>query len=356
MNFSMARSDKKTAFSGRELSIFCSQLALILRSGIPLHEGLDTMKTDGGGSERQSEIFGFLGEQLQSGMSMHSAFEAAGVFPDYMLGMVDIGEKSGRLDTVMVSLSDYYDRDDRLKQDIYSAVTYPLLLLGMIAAVIVVLVVRVLPIFQQVFADLGTQLSGPAEFFLNAGVNASRWAMIVIVALVVVVVALFLFAKFGGGSAKLSGLAEKLPIIGKLSHKISAGRFASALSLMLASGYDTRPALDLIEKILTNSEVKKRMAVMKTQIDGGETVGDAIRASNIFQGLYGRMIAVGYKTGSIDEVTREVADLYEEEVNISLGNLIAVLEPSLVVCFSVVIGIILISVMLPLIGIMSSMG
>jgi len=346
---------EKPAFTGRELSIFCSQLALILRSGIPIHDGLITMKEDGGGTARQTEIFGFLSDKLQSGSSMHGAFEAAGVFPDYMLGMVDIGERSGRLDTVMVSLSEYYDRDDRLRQDIYSAVTYPLLLLGMIGAVIVVLVVRVLPIFQQVFNDLGTTLSGPAEFFLNVGMGASRWAMGLILVLLVFVLGLLIYAKVGGG-AKITAVFNKLPIIGKVSDKIAAGRFAAALSLMLASGYDTRPALDLIDKIITNIAVKKRMAEMKAQIDAGAGVGDAIRESNIFHGLYGRMISVGYKTGTLDEVTREVADLYEEEVSVSLNNLISVLEPSLVVLFSMVIGIILVSVMLPLIGIMSSMG
>jgi len=351
----MARTDKKPPFSGRELSIFCSQLALMLRSGIQLHEGLETLREDGVDSARQAEVLDGLSKKLQTGMPLRQAFGEAGVFPEYMIGMIEVGERSGSLDVVMESLAEYYDRDDRLRQDIYAAVTYPLLLLGMIAAVIVVLVVRVLPIFQQVFADLGATMTGLPGFFLDVGMSASRWAMGLVVVLVVIVGLLLLYAKMGGGSSLLS-LAEKIPAIGSLSRKIAAGRFASALSLMLASGYDARPALDIISEIITNRDMRKRVDKLKADIDGGETIGNAIRNAEIFQGLYGRMIAVGYKTGSIDGVTKEVAGHYEEDVSVSLGNLIAVLEPTLVICFTVVIGVILVSVMLPLMGLMGSMG
>jgi type IV pilus assembly protein PilC len=351
----MAKTDKKPPFSGRELSIFCSQLALMLRSGIQLHEGLETLRDDGTDSARQAEVLTNLSKKLRTGMNLRDAFGEAGVFPQYMIGMIEVGERSGSLDVVMESLAEYYDRDDRLRQDIYSAVTYPLLLLGMIAAVIVVLVVRVLPIFQQVFNDLGATLTGPAGFFLDVGMNASRWAMGLVVVLVVIVGLLLLYAKMGGGS-KLLQLAEKIPAIGNLSRKIAAGRFASALSLMLSSGYDARPALDIIGELITNRDMKARLDKLKADIDSGETIGNAIRNAEIFQGLYGRMISVGYKTGSIDGVTKEVAEHYEEDVSVSLGNLIAVLEPTLVICFTVVIGVILVSVMLPLMGLMGSMG
>ncbi len=180
--------------------------------------------------------------------------------------------------------------------------------------------------------------------------------MYLIVFLAVLALGLVIYARFGRGAGKLSELGRKLPLLRGVSRKISTSRFISAISLMLASGYDTRAALDIIPNILTNEEIKQGVEKIKTEVDEGVSMADAIKNSGIFSGIYLKMLTIGFRTGSIDTVSKEISELYEEDVSISLNNFIGILEPTLVICLAVVIGIILLSVMLPLIGIMSSMA
>lgn len=356
-------SDKKAAgkpargvFHDRELSLLCSQFAMILRAGISLYDGMESMSEDMSEGDDKERILLGIKSKLQEGASLYEAFQSAGVFPDYMVNMVDIGERSGRLEDVMASLSVYYDREDRLKQEIRSAVIYPALLVFMMAAVILVLIIRVLPVFETVFKNLGVEMSGFSKGLMDFGIVISQYAIVIVAVLALLVVGLFLYSRLKKGSGLWSGLLTKLPGLRKLTEKISAGRFASALSLLLSSGYDTRAALDLIPNILTGSEMKEKAEKIKSLLDGGMTLSDAIKEVGIFPGLYARMISVGFKTGTLDEVMKELSGIYEEEINTSLNNFVAVLEPALVAALSIVIGVIIISVMLPLMGIMSSIG
>lgn len=343
---------REKAFSNRELSLFCSQLALVIRSGIPLRDGLESMNEDSAEGERWRRVLSSLSEAIEEGEALYKAFEETGVFPEYMVHMIEIGERAGKLEEVMSSLSGFYDREDRIKQEIRGAVTYPALLVCMMAAVILVLVVRVLPVFQKVFENLGVQMSSTAQALMNFGAIASQYSVVIAGVLAAVIIGFLIYARVRGDS----GFTGRLPGMKKISEKISAGRFASALSLMLSSGYDTRAALDLIPNILSGEEIKKKVAKVKFLVEGGVSLADAVKQAGIFPGLYSKMVAVGFKTGAIDEVMKELSDLYQEEIDTSLNNFVAVLEPALVAALSIVIGVIILSVMLPLMGIMSSIG
>lgn len=343
---------KEKAFTNRELSLFCSQLALVIRSGISLHDGLESMNEDSGGGEHWRRVLSSLSESIGEGEPLYKAFQETGVFPEYMVHMIEIGERAGKLEEVMTSLSGFYDREDKIKQEIRGAVIYPGLLVCMMAAVILVLVVRVLPVFQKVFENLGVQMSSTAQALMNFGIIASQYSMVIAGLLAALIIGLLVYARVRGDA----GYTATLPGMKKITEKISAGRFASALSLMLSSGYDTRAALDLIPNILTGKEIKKKVERVKFLVDGGVTLSDAVKQAGIFPGLYSKMVAVGFKTGAIDEVMKELSDLYQEEIDTSLNNFVAVLEPALVAALSIVIGVIILSVMLPLMGIMSSIG
>ncbi len=346
---------KKALLSEKEISVFCSQLALILKSGITLYDGVQTMHEDCDSKEEEA-LYAVLMEVLQDGGSFSDALKKGGVFPGYMIHMTTIGERSGRLENVMESLSAFYDREDRVRQSIRAAVVYPAILVCMMVAVLTVIVVRVLPAFEKVYENLGADLSPASNSIMRFGVTASRYAVFIALGLVVVVLILALCARTNRGKELFTGASGKIPVLRRLCDKIAAGRFASALSLLLSSGYDADQALEMIPSVLPNSLVKRKVMQLQEKVAAGSSLADAIRDSDVFPKLYSKILVVGFKTGSVDEVMGKISESYEEEIDNSLNNVVAVLEPALVAVLSIIIGFILISVMMPLIGIMSSIG
>lgn len=158
------------------------------------------------------------------------------------------------------------------------------------------------------------------------------------------------------GRARLSRIYEALPFIGDLSAKIGVARFASAMSLMLSSGLDIDQALHMSEELVNNQTMKAKIAGMKELVAQGASFADGLVEMKVFSGVYASMLSVGFKTGAVDTVMKKIAQRYEEEINQRISALISVLEPTLIAILSVIVGMILLSVMLPLMGIMSSIG
>ncbi len=350
----MAENDKQRKLLPDSLiAAFCAQLTLILRSGLTIRDGIAMMKENG--EETGLPLSGIL-ETVSAGGSLRQALELAGGFPAYMLGMVEIGERSGKLEEVLDSLSLYYDRESRLKDRIRGAILYPSMLLVMIALVIAVLVIKVMPVFAKVFSDLGTEMSSTAVAIMNIGQFIGKYAAIMIGILALAVAGLLIWSKTKAGARALSHFSTGFILTKKLSKKIASGRFASALSLLISSGYDTDGALKLMPAILDNPYVARKVEDLRTKISEGTSFSEAVLASGLFSSLYAGMLSVGFKTGAAAEVMKRIASAYEEETETALDNIVSMIEPALVALLSIVIGIILISVMLPLLGIMSSIG
>lgn len=345
----------KGVFSAEDVSMFCTQMALILRSAIPLEDGVAAIE-----EEIEDKAAKAVVDSVREAVSMNTPFyqalQESGAFPAYMVNMVEIGEKAGKLDDVLAALGQHYEREAALKKNIKRAVVYPLLLVLMMAVVISVLVIKVLPVFSQVFRDLGSEMSAFSTFVMNMGMGVGKYAFIIVLVLVALVLCAFLFARTKkGGAAAGKALAHFGPTR-KLSSKIASARFASVMSMMLSSGYSTDEALELVPKIIPSDVAVEKIEQCREKVAGGMSFAEAIREVNLFPGIYGRMVGVGAKTGSLDTVMQKLAALYEEEVDDSIDRAVAVIEPALVAVLSVIIGAILLSVMLPLMGIMSSIG
>lgn len=338
-----------------EVSLFCAQAAMILKSGIPLQEGIgaigDAMETAGG-----RETAGRIQLLLEKDGALAPALRHTGLFPSYMVNMVSIGEKAGRLDNVMEALSLYYEREDRLYRRIRSAVVYPLILILMMAAVIAVLLIRVLPIFSDVFADLGSDMTDTSGTILNIGMHIGQGALVVIVLLTLLLLLGLLLGKTRAGSRRLAHLAARFGPTRRLSNKIASARFASVMSMMLSSGYDTSDAMGMISDIITSPEILKKIQQCRKELDAGKPFARAVEATGIFTGIYSGMVSVGAKTGNLDSVMKHLAELYSTDVDESVNRAIALIEPVMAGALSIVIGAILLAVMLPLMGILSSIG
>ena len=343
------------ALSNTELTTFCSQFALILRSGISSLEGLSIMQEDSPKEEGQELLSGMIRTIEETG-SLYEALTASEVFPPYLCSMVEIGEQSGRLDDVMASLSEHYRREDEMAKNIKSAVSYPLVMLGMMIVVIFVLIVKVLPVFNEVFQQLGTGLGGISGTILSLGNTVSRYAL-VFVLVAAVIAGLFLYFAFTAkGRRQIRVFARSFLPTRKLMEKIACSRFASGMYLSLSSGLDTDQSLEMVSRLVDHPVIQEKIRNIQALILEGTSFADAVSQTNMFSGIYARMVSIGYKTGAMDDVMKQISAQYDEEIDSRMSDLVAKLEPTLVAILSIIVGLILLSVMLPLMGIMSNIG
>lgn len=339
--------------SAEETTAFCAQTAMILKAGIPLAEGLSIMRQDTSPGDGR-EIMDVLAKAADDGAPLHEALEAAGCFPSHVVEMARIGSESGRLDEVMDYLAQYYERENSVAKSVRSAVTYPLVMIGMMLLVIGVLIIRVMPIFRQVLTQLGGEMAPFAQGVMELGAAAGNYSAVIVAVIAAAALLLWASTKSQGGRERLARFRASFFATRGLSEQISSGRFASAMALMLSSGLDTDRAVELSLGLIDNPRVRAKIEEVRSLMAGGSPFSKALEDTGVFSRVYSRMLSVGFKTGSMDAVMRRLADRYQEETDTKITGLVAMIEPSLVAVFSVIVGMLLISVMLPLMGIMSS--
>lgn len=344
----------KNVLPADEIASFCGQISLILQAGIPLYDGMETL-VESVEDKKTKDIFRKLADDVIETGKLYEAVKNAGFFPSYMVNMINIGEESGKLDEVLRSLSIYYEREAKIKKSIKAAVTYPILLVIMMASVIALLVTKVLPIFEKVFKNMGTDISKMGKSVMNAGLAVGNVAFI-ITGIVLLVITVVYVASLLGYSEKIKRISFKMPVLKNLSRKISSGRFASVLSMMISSGYSLEKALELAPGIVTDVAAREKIEKCSELLKEGKSFPEALEEIKMFDGMQNRMISVGFKAGQLDAVMEKMTQVYEDEVNTSIERLLSYIEPTLVAILSVIIGGILVSVMLPLTSIMSSIG
>ncbi|MDD3204634.1 MAG: type II secretion system F family protein [Lachnospiraceae bacterium] len=341
--------------SNTEISSFCEQIALILNAGITPVEGMGILVSDTKNAEGRI-IIQSIWNVCKAGESFYTAVKSSGVFPDYVLHMISIGEESGRLDEVMASLARYYEREENIHSSIKSALSYPLIMILMMFLVILVLLTKVLPIFNQVFIQLGTEMNSISKTFMSVGNAISRSSIGLLIFVAFCFILYLFFTKSIKGHSIYMKYALKFPLVKDFYENMASGRFASGMALTLSSGLDTFSSLDLVAELVDNPVMKNKITKCKTLIQSGANFAEALAAANIFSILYSRMIAVGFRTGNVDIIMDKIAKNYEKETDTKIYNIISVLEPTLVIVLSLIVGLILLSVILPLMGIMASIG
>lgn len=339
--------------SSGEVAAFCEQMAYMVGAGISMQEGLMIVEEDLK-NETGAQIVQELLDAVEEGQTLGMALKQSARFPDYMVHMVEIGEASGRLEQVLKSLCAYYERQESISRSIKSAVTFPLIMIAMMIAVILVVIIKVLPVFENVFRQLGGELSGFVQGLMQFGSVVSNYAVVIIVVIAAIIAVIFILRATKGGKLFLASIYEG--IFRRTATAVASGRFASAMALMLSSGMDVDAALEMAMELNENPGTRKKILAMQGMMNEGMGFSDAIVKAEMFSGLYGKMITVGFKTGTLDSVMQRIAARYEEEADRRMSAIVSALEPTLVAVLSLIVGMILISVMLPLMGVMSAIG
>ncbi|NLO49380.1 MAG: type II secretion system F family protein [Clostridiales bacterium] len=338
------------------LSAFCGELSLIIKAGITVYDGLLMLRDDETDKQSQ-EVLGRLAEAIAEGRPFSAALHEARIFPDYLLDMILLAEKTGRLEDTLIALSIHYARQDRLKKSIRAAVFYPALLLVIMLIVIGVLVIRVLPIFGDTYNQMGVQMLPFARGLMNFGQTLSDASGIIGIVLSVLVVFIGLIVLIPSVRVAVYGFLKQNFGGRGVFESIRCARFASAMSMAKSSGMNTEEAMELAELFYrgtkaTDRKLRKCTALLRE----GKKISEAFGEAGIFEGREIRALAIGDKTGNLPFVLGDVADRCEETAENELDSLVGRIEPSLVIITSVLVGLILLSVMLPLAGIMSSLG
>ena len=334
------------------LSVFCSQLALMLRSGIGWEEAVDILAGDAQ-SAPVKDLLTRLHASLLQGAPLSRALEDCGTFPGYMVRMVEIGQAAGRLDQVLSALSDYYRREADTAASIRRAVLYPAVMAILVALVFLVLVTRVLPVFQQVFNQLGVSLSPVAQGLLRAG-EAGKYVGAALVALLAVGAAALLLSRRQAKTAR--SLESRLLRRGAAGLAVDRSRFSSAMALMLSSGLPLDESMDRTVRLLEGAPLAPRLSACRTQMEDGVNFSKAVAACGILDGLQAGLLGAGFRAGVPEQAMEELAARCQAEADDALGRLLSKLEFSLVILLCAAVGLVLLSVMLPLLGVLAAIG
>lgn len=346
---------KQDSLSNAELAAFCRQTALIYKAGLTPAAGMGILIHDTL-SEEGKNLLTEIGLQCQKGEKLHTALQTTGVFPDYVINLIALGEESGETETVLTSLAEYYEREDEVSEGIRTAITYPLIMIAMMFLIIIVLVVKVLPIFKQVFVQLGSDMSPFAEKMMGMGNVLSRYAVVFTVILVLLMITFIILFKVPKFKEKATDILSRMPVARDFYNNVAISRFASAMYLGISTGMDIFKNLDMAESIVENKAMEEKVRILRTELESRATLSEGLAKADIFSNLYTKMIDIGEQAGSRDQIMKQIAEHYDEATAKQLRRILSVIEPSLVIILSLIVGIILLSVLLPLMGIMSSIG
>ncbi len=346
---------RNKTLSNDELSFFALELSLLLHTGVSTGDALLLLQDEAEGDLKK--LFSDMALSADSGMLLSSIMEETGRFPSYMAGLTAVGESSGRLEEALAALARYYDARDQLNRQVRSALLYPALLLIMMLAVIVVLLVRVLPVFQDVYASLGGELTGVAGGLLRLGQALDAALPWLGAVLAVILAAGIACSRVPGFRERALSYWRRIGGDKGVSRMIHDARFAQAMAMSLASGLPLEKALELSASLMADIPgAAARYRDCAKRLEEGEGLAEAMMAAEALPDSSCRLLALGIKSGNGDTVMAELAQRLSRRGEDALNVLLGRVEPTLVLTTAALVGMILLSVMMPLLHIMNTIG
>ena len=338
-----------------EIADLCRRLAMLVHAGIGLADGIFLLTQEE--KDRLRNLLQSLGTQMDAGASLSDAMEKSGAFPACVTGMVAMGERSGSMEEVLSALAQFYEQRSRSSRRIKSALAYPAVLLALMLVVLGVLLMKVLPVFDDVYTALGSRLTGVAAGLLQAGRWLKAALPVLFVLLTVVVVAALVYACWETARNKIHAWAAARFGDRGVFARFNNANFARALAMGLSSALPLEEAVELSGKLLEDIPgAARRCRDCAARLRSGESLMDAMGSTAFLPPAESRMLAVGLRQGSGDRVMADIADRLMEQAEETLENAVAKVEPAMVLLASLLVGVILLSVMLPLMNIMAVIG
>lgn len=347
---------KRLSVPAQYLPVFCRELYQLVRTGIPIAEGLSMLREDETDPDARSWLDA-LCTSTEEGMPLAAALRESGAFPAYMTDMVALAEETGRLEDVLLSLQRHYDRQLRMAADIRGAVAVPVTLFAVMVAVVILLVTQVLPVFDRVFAQLGVRMGAVATGMMNAGAVLAKAGTGIAIALVVIAAAALAVALARPLREKFTAWFRRSFGGRGILGQMAVSRFASSMSMAVASGLSMEESVALSAKLCGGArEIDEKTEQCRKDIEEGGSPADALAKSGLFSGRDCRLLKLAEQTGSLPDTLEDLAQRQEEESLRRIDRTVGAIEPAIVVITSALAGVILLSVMLPLMGLLSTIG
>ncbi|WP_102379879.1 type II secretion system F family protein [Raoultibacter timonensis] len=340
------------------LSVYCESVAIMLSAGIQTDEAVHMLGENLDDTEFKS-ICDKVYAGLIAGKPLAASMDDSQAFPSYAVDMVAAGEQSGRLENALRSLAVYYDEEARLFDKIRSNVGYPAALLCVMSVVLAFTVITILPVFINAFESLSGNLTSGSFAAVNVSIIIGWAALIVTLVCAVIALAGFFLCRSASGRISVLRAFERLPFTKSAMYQLALSRFTSALSTYIASGIDTDTALKDTLTMVDHQALKVKLeSAYQSMIDPStaKSLPQAIRDSNVFEPLYARMLSIGSRSGGIDHVLNRLSTTFFDDAIVRIDSVVDSIEPALAAFLTIAVGATLISVMLPLIGIMGSIG
>ena len=345
--------NKVKSMTRTQLGNFCGQIAMILEAGLPLYDGLETLASMSGEDVEGSMIKDASKRVTESG-SLYDALKEDERWPSYLTEMTGVGERSGQMEQVMRGMENYYAKEERIRSSIKNAVMYPMTLGIMLAVIVLIMLWKVLPVFRNVLTTMGMGSGGSSGALMRAG-TAVGWIVLVLVILAAVLAgaAVLLMRTKHAGNVR-DFIFKIFPKIRTLSEKLSASRVAGVLSMMLSGGLHMEEALERAQLVIGDQEAAAKVEQLRKSMEEGSGFAEAVSSSKLFGDMENRLILMAGAAGQEEQTLEKISDLYEEQAEQEIEGLIGVIEPTLVAVLCVVIGAVLLTVMLPMAGILTS--
>lgn len=341
------------------LSVFCRQFSTMVDAGVSLVRCLDVL-----GQQTQDpklrKILMDIGERVEGGESLSRAMQRhPRTFSNLFIGLIRAGEVGGVLEESMQRLSQFLEADVALRRKVKSAMTYPVLVAVLATGITGFLVAWFIPQWQKILVDLGLKKSdipAPTQFLIDLSVLMTQRWWILVTALVLIIVSWKLFTSTRFGRRVADRIRLKVPVFGKLHHKICMARFSRTMGTLLTSGVPILQAMETVAGTVGNTIMSDAVMEARARIREGDRIGDPLEQSKLFPPMVVHMIGVGEESGSLDFMLQKIADFYEDEVEAQLASLTAALEPIMIVTLGFVVGFIVISMFLPLANVISKLS
>jgi len=338
----------KPKVKAKEVMIFTRQFSTMIDAGLPLVQSLKVLGDQIENTTFKSAVRD-INNSVQSGSTLSDSMRKyPKMFDELYCNLVAAGEAAGILDTILKRLSEYIEASEKLKRKVKSAMAYPAVVLLVAVGVIVVLLVFVIPVFEDVFAGFNKELPPLTKFVVQVSGLLRNNSVMVIITLVIFIFIFRKMAKTHRGRLMIDTLALKLPVFGDMLRKVAVAKFSRTLATMLQAGVPIISSLDIVASTAGNKVVEQAIIESRMAIAEGRSLTDPLLESGVFPSMVTQMIAVGEEAGALDAMLLKVADFYDDEVDAAVDTLTSLIEPLLIVFLGVTVGTVVIAMYMPI--------
>ncbi|EJT5914743.1 type II secretion system F family protein [Clostridium perfringens] len=355
-----SKSKKSFSFNSKvklkDIAVFCRQFYVMLDSGLSIGKALNILIEQCEKPKLREALIGVNGE-LKRGETLASSMrKRKDVFPNLLTSMIDAGERSGNLDIILKRMSEYYEKETKIRGKIKSAMIYPIVL-GVVAIISITFILTfVMPTFVQMFEENNVDLPMSTKMVLETSKVLGKYGIIIFLILVTAIILLGKYLKSEEGQYKLSSINLKIPVIKKLTQKIIVSRFTRTMGIVSSSGMSLVTSIEIVASVVGNKIAEKELLKVKEKVLKGEGLGDSIMNIKIFPPMLASMVKIGEEAGSLDSILDKTADFYDDELEREIKTATALIEPIMIVLMGIIIGFLLISILTPMFKMYNSIG